>query len=255
MNIKNYKNLIDENYEDALFAKLMDMHAQIEGSRLLEENKRLKNDLAFHTPYGLDERCMRTIDSAFKAKNRGKRHKKEAIVLRRVAVVMMICATLFTGLMCTASAFRESVFRLFSTQFNDNTDMQIYDVISIPSNEKNSEPIDEIPENLYLPTCLPEGYILTSLSCDDNQLKAIYSDNSGKQILYKELSDDFSYGIDTEDADEIETVLINGCEGVFVSKGEKLSVTWGNTNRRVLIRISSEAISKEALLKMARSVA
>jgi len=254
MNISNYRQLIYENYEDALFAKLMDEHAEIEGARLLEENEQLKNDPDFHLPTGLDERCMTTINNIFKTKRRKEREKKATAVFKRVAVAMLICAALFTGLMCTASAFRDAVFRLFKTEFNDNTDMQIRDVIGPLDNEENSGPMVKIPESSNLPTWLPEGYILSSLSFENNHLKAIYIDKSENQISYKEFPNSFAIGIDTENADKTETVSINGNKGVFVSKGGNQSLSWGDTNRNVIIKISSKTIRKEDMLKMAKSI-
>jgi len=255
MNRINYRKLIDENYEDALFAKLMDGHAEIEGARLLEENERLKNDPDFYLPDGLDERCMNTINNIFKAKRRKKRKKRVTAVFKRVAVAILICAALFTGLMCTASAFRDAVLRLFTTESIDKTELQILDVMEQnPTNENDCGPMVEIPESSNLPTWLPEGYILSSLSFEDNRLKAIYIDKSDNQISYKEFPNSSATSIDTEDADETEMVSINDNKGVFVSKGSNKSLSWGDTNRNVIIKISSETISKKEMLQMARSI-
>ena len=255
MNKYNYRQSIDDNYEDALFTKLMDWHAQIEGNRLLDENESLKNDPNFYMPDGLDRRSMNTISSAFKAKKQEERHKKATTILKRIAMIVLICATLFTGLMCTASAFREAVFRLFTNDYEEKTDMKIFDSLGGTLDKvENNISIDEIPEDISLPTWLPEGYVLTSLSCEDGHTNAKYTSELGNQILYKELPDSFTYGIDTEDTDEIKSISINGYEGVFVSKGEKSSITWGDTASNKFIRISSETISEEEIIRIAESV-
>ena len=46
-----------DNYEDALFALLMDEFAEREGERLLEENERLKLDPDNVISDELDKRC------------------------------------------------------------------------------------------------------------------------------------------------------------------------------------------------------
>lgn len=56
---------LQEEYEAALFALMMDYMAQAEGKRLREENERLKNDPAAQIPESLDQRCLQTIQRAF----------------------------------------------------------------------------------------------------------------------------------------------------------------------------------------------
>ena len=48
-----------ENYEDALFALLMDDFAEREGEKLKAENERLKQDPAAQPPEELDQKCRR----------------------------------------------------------------------------------------------------------------------------------------------------------------------------------------------------
>lgn len=254
MRERNFKQTIEENYEDALFAKLMYEHAQIEGTLLLEENERLKNDSEFHMPDGLDERCMDTIQSFFKAKKRKERRHKAATILKRTAIVLLICAALFTGLWCTASAFREAVYKVFLTMTEEKTEIQIRDDSQEKPSEYGENSVEiEVPKDMIVPTYVPEGYTLTYFSRDEMQRNATYENNTGDEILYTELSEGFSCGIDTEDA-EVETVSINGYEGILVSKKGLVSINWADTDRAVLIRIASKAISKEEILKMAKSV-
>ena len=62
------KRLLD-NYEDALFALMMDELAEQEGQRLLEENERLKQDPAAAIPEDVDKRCLKTIKRTFARKH------------------------------------------------------------------------------------------------------------------------------------------------------------------------------------------
>ncbi|MCI9402468.1 MAG: hypothetical protein HFF04_02195 [Oscillospiraceae bacterium] len=57
-----------EEYEDALFALMMDYAAQAEGERLLAENEALKHNPAAQVPEHLDQRCLQTIQMAFQKK-------------------------------------------------------------------------------------------------------------------------------------------------------------------------------------------
>ncbi len=52
---------LQEQYEDALFALLMDDLAVEEGKKAYEENKRLKADSSFEVPSESRKRCVETI--------------------------------------------------------------------------------------------------------------------------------------------------------------------------------------------------
>lgn len=56
---------LQERYEDALVALMMDELAQVEGRKALEENERLKNDSEFSVPSAAEQRCLRLISSYF----------------------------------------------------------------------------------------------------------------------------------------------------------------------------------------------
>ena len=58
MSGENRQQLL-ENYEDALFALLMDDFAEREGEKLKAENERLKQDPAAQPPEELDQKCRR----------------------------------------------------------------------------------------------------------------------------------------------------------------------------------------------------
>ena len=54
---------LQENYEDALFALLMDDVARTEGKRLIRENEALQADPNAAVPENIDRRCMQLIQS------------------------------------------------------------------------------------------------------------------------------------------------------------------------------------------------
>ena len=68
----NRRQKLQDAYEDALFALLMEDVIEEEGKRLAEENEQLKNDPSAAVPEELHERCVETIHRAF-----GKGYKKE----------------------------------------------------------------------------------------------------------------------------------------------------------------------------------
>lgn len=64
MSGENRQQLL-ENYEDALFALLMDDFAEREGEKLKAENERLKQDPAAQPSEELDQKCRRIIRAEY----------------------------------------------------------------------------------------------------------------------------------------------------------------------------------------------
>ena len=61
----NRRERLQDRYEDALFALLMDDIATMESKKAEEENERLQNDPSAAVPEDLDRRCMQLIHRHF----------------------------------------------------------------------------------------------------------------------------------------------------------------------------------------------
>ena len=242
----NRKTLQDK-YEDSLFAVLMDEFAKAEGKRLLEENEELKNDRNFQLPAGFEARSEKTISNAFAAKNRKETGKKAKRILSKIAIIVLFCGVMFITLFSTVSAFRETVCSILLKDEIVNTD------ISIAQVDNNAV---EVPEGSYLPAWLPEGYFLISYERNTNKTKAVavFSNKEGNEIKYYELTNEYNFGVDTEDADTTEKMKINSFDGMAVIKGSTISITWSDTDRHLLIRVKTENVDKETVIKIAESV-
>lgn len=83
---------LQEEYEDALFALMMDYVAEVEGKRLLAENEALKNNPAVQIPESLDQRCLQTIQRAFL-------RKKIFAAIRIAAGAILSCGLLMGAIL------------------------------------------------------------------------------------------------------------------------------------------------------------
>ena len=150
-----------DNYEDALFALLMDEFAEREGERLLEENERLKLDPDIVISDELDRRCIKTIA-------KGKRRKVKYAAYRmisRVAVAVLAVVVLFGT---AYAAFPEVRIRTLNliielsdqaaslTMGGANNSMQNDDGASAELNEDGTLRGYRLPE-------IPEGTIQTQV--------------------------------------------------------------------------------------------
>lgn len=247
-NIKSDYELLNEQYEDSLFALVMDKFAVIEGQRLIDENESLKDEMAFALPDGIEARCEKIISDVFTAKKRRKARKGALKILSRAAVIVLVCGIVFATLFSTVSAFREAVYDLVTE--NNGVDTKI---IAQKSNLQINKNI-VVPDDAFLPRWLPDGYTLTSYSTDPEITTAQFSNNKNQLIEYFEYINVEAFGVDTENADSTEKINIGGFDGMVVVKKDTVSITWSDSSRDKFVRVKSKYIDKETAIKIAESV-
>lgn len=111
---------LKENYEDALFALLMDEVAQREGERALELNRQLQSDPNAAVPEDIQRHCEETIRIAFTKKQRRKNFGK---VLKMLAVAAVVGALMFTAAFAASEKFRASTLNALMTVLDKGTDI------------------------------------------------------------------------------------------------------------------------------------
>lgn len=110
-----------QQYEDALFALLMEEVAQAEGEEALRLNEQLQHDPNAAIPEDTQRRCERTIRSAFAKQTARRVRRRTWKVLRRVAVVAMLGVILLTTTFAAFPQFRVTTL---------NAMLDVYDTYS-----------------------------------------------------------------------------------------------------------------------------
>ena len=98
--MKSHEKLLEE-YEDALFALLMEPVAEQEGAAALEMNEHLKNDPSAAVPEEMTRAGLRTIRREF-SKRRGKRVLEIAGRAFGHVAVFLLFSTLCFATVCAA---------------------------------------------------------------------------------------------------------------------------------------------------------
>lgn len=244
------KDSLREQYEDSLFKLLMDELSVKEGQRLAEENERLRQENDVILPDGLESRCEKTISDIFAAKKRKKSLQSAKKALGRVAVIVLVSGIVFGTLFSTVSAFRITVSKLFIQNNQTNTNITI--------NDSGEQSIDDgnitIPLGGYFPTWLPSGYTLSSYNSTKEITKAAFSNSADNVILYLEFGNNEVLGVNSQGADNAESIKINGFDGLLVAKDDVISLTWADVDRGLLLRIRTTGIDKETVIRIAKSV-
>ena len=104
---------LEEQYEDAYFALLMDAVAEKEGARLEELNDQLNRDPTAAVPEEIDRRCRKVINRHFAEQRRSGYWRMTKRVLNRAAIVAAVMMLLFTSAFALSEDFRISALNLF----------------------------------------------------------------------------------------------------------------------------------------------
>ena len=241
---------LQEQYEDALFALLMDDLAAIEGQAALEENERLKNDPEYAVPTDVRQRCLKTISRCCTKKTLRRTGKVLCRGFSRVAVIGMICMLLFTTAFASSPTFRANTLNLVMENIEDSTAISFSN-----SNSENSS----FPETCSVEVnWVPEGYTLVDQSDDKFLNSTFYRSEANDEFLINVFKGrNGRLNIDTEDA-QVEPVTIQGCDGLLVLKDGDAQLAWGNENGPYQVGIIAKNTETEEdvqnLLKIAENL-
>lgn len=201
---------LQEQYEDALFALLMDDLAWQEGERLLEENERLKNDPAAKVPEEVMVRCRKVINREFARRRASKVGRTSWNVFRRIAVAACVAVLLFTFAFAASETVRINTLNLVISVFDRYTDYSF-----VPTSEVSAD----TAISGYEVGWVPEGFVLTEQ--DHNQYRTWnYYERGSNEVLRVTLETFYESAVtsvDTEDA-VVEEITINGQSIILVTK-------------------------------------
>lgn len=233
---------LQEQYEDALFALLMEEFAAEEGKSALEENERLKRDLAFDVPPDVRQRCLKTIAKTCTKQSLRRTGKSFCKVFTKVAVVATLCMLLFTTAIAVSPTLRANTFNLIISTFEDRTELWL-------ENSTNDSGPDHVTAGW-----LPDGYQLIEAENNAFQIRNVYKDQSGNSVFVNVLRNSSNVvGIDTEQAD-VETVNINGQLTMIIQKDNISQIVWANEILGYQVVVRSEDLPSDTLMKIAEKL-
>ena len=230
-----------EEYEDALFAIMMDGLASSLGQEALEENERLNSDPAAAVPERIDKRCMRTIRGHYRraaAKRIGRTTLKAA---GRLAMVCGIAGILFLGAFAASERVRTNTMNLIVETFGESTDFYF-----VPP------PGDNVPQ--VKAGWVPDGFALNEEGSDEMNSWFLYT-GMGTQYIQGRyfLGDGQVLGIDTEDAG-VAYIQLRDTEATLVSKDGRFQMAWGTADKAGFVYILAEGVTEEELIQVAENI-
>lgn len=141
------REYLTEQYEDALFALLMEPVAISEGIKAEEENERLRNDAAAAVPASLRNKCIKTIKKHYAKRGMRKNGRTASKLIARVAIVAMILVLLMTTAFALSPTLRAKAMNWLVESFADHTEISVI-------------PREESTRGLEEQSLMPDGFEL-----------------------------------------------------------------------------------------------
>ena len=241
-------NKINEEYTDNLF-KLAVNDAFEKDGKLLEK-ERINETTENQSSHEQFETFTQLLDSHLQKAKPKRKIRLLPKILNKVAVAMLALIILFSTAMLTVDAFRVQVLNLLIRIKPEYTSFQLED-----SNGDEQDDGNAIVNwtNTYVPTYVPEGYIVSSVS-DTNATKKITFTNTLDEslfLIYTEYTSANSIAVDTEIASSIEKVNINNQDGTLSVKDSIVSVVWVMDDHLFTVQGN---LSNEEAIKIAEDV-
>lgn len=230
-----------EQYEDALFALLMDEVAEMEGEKALEENRRLQEDPAAAVPEEVDRRCMGTIRGYFRKMKLRAARRFAVKNLGRAVMVLGMLSTLFMGVFAMSEKVRIRTMNLVVETFGESTDFVF----------KEEQIANEAPRISL--GWVPDGFVLVDEGADDTGSWCEY-DFEEKFIHAMYIVGDGSImSIDTEEVKPT-SIKIGGINATLVCKDGNLQILWSIPDEPTFIYLTADGISEENFIHVANEV-
>ena len=246
---------LQDQYEDAYFALLMHEVAEQEGVRLEKLNEELQNDPAAAVPEEIDRKCLKTIDRYFAQKRHAGYWRTSQKILGRVGIVAAIIMLLFTTAFALSEEFRSTALNLLITIEEKYTDLHMQEAEDPPTGSA-SVTVDTSTGSDYFDD-LEIGWIPDGYTCVMNYPNEMYGfeNEFGDTFVIDRTNGTTNMSIDTEDAEIVESIVINGLETLRVTKQGCINTVMMDTEHGIFIRVwTSAGISQETNLKVAENI-
>lgn len=228
-----------DNYEDAMFALLMDGYAKEEGKHLLDLANQLNSDNEYVLPADMEKNGVKTIQKAFRRKNILTFAKVSGKAFSKVAILVLILNIAFGISFFSVEAFRAEVLDIMIDYQSTHTTVKFIDGSSSDYDEHTAQKFMQV---------LPGSYKLTSYEYEDGSEYAIITDSAGIQIIWSVESTNATINLDTEDAEFTENISFGNIEGILVEKNDNWNVVLGDTVANKVYYISTNA-DKDLLMR------
>ncbi|MCI9577382.1 MAG: DUF4367 domain-containing protein [Oscillibacter sp.] len=209
-----------EQYEDALFALLMEDVMLREGERLEALNRQLLADPDSAVPEGLDRRCRKIIECHASGRRRRSALRRTGKALRMAAVIAAIIGTLFTTAFAASEEFREAALELARTVTGRYTQLDIRRAEESGGGRTLGEYFKRVDVDW-----LPEGFTYCGGEYD---AWAAFENGQGGSIRVEVYPEDAYVNLYLKNPDRSEGLSIDGNSGMLWEKDGEVILSLNN---------------------------
>ena len=213
----NTRKKLVENYEDALFALLMDDYMQKEGNQIIPD----END-SIDIPDGMENRGLKSIRSGFRRLRLKRFLRSSGKIAVRIAIVVLAINFAFSTAFLSVEAFRVKVLNMMLEYQETHTAVQFQPSVGTGQ----TYTIDDIQH------VVPNGYVFDPDQYEQYRdgERAFFCNPDGLIIEWSSLPIATGLSLDTENADIVEEIKVGEYDGLLVEKNGCSQITWGDYN-------------------------
>ena len=267
-----------EQYEDALFALLMDEMAQEDGEELLRLNEQLKQDPGAAVPEAVQRRCKRVIGTAFSRRQFRATGRRTARWLGRLLLAAILGVLLFTAAFALSEDVRVATLNAVLEVMDDRTRITFEENPSgagqaDASNQADTAADLEYHYNIAL-EWIPEGFELDCGNYEENGTSDYVIYRSSQDGMIEVCVTPYSTGLvsslNTEDCAKQE-VTVNGHPATLYTTNEDMLerryhqngltniwsdmiIYWIDQEAGVMVDISATNLTEEEMIRLAEGV-
>ncbi|MBQ8227686.1 MAG: DUF4367 domain-containing protein [Clostridia bacterium] len=188
------------DYNEKVIKNVLDMKRAEEDAEFLKEIQEAKNNPAFKKKKNETKLFIKEV-------SKSKNHRP---MLRAASIVLVVVASLAI-VTVSVEGFGEKITSFFSNFVSS-------DYAAVDVDEEDN--LFSEYKGMYVPTFIPEGYKVESVVNGEDIFELILKNNKKCMVIIREQSLDLKSNIDTEDADAVKEIEINGMNGLYVKKGQ-----------------------------------
>ena len=239
------KEQLWENYEDAVFAILMDAVAEQEGEKGLQLMEELEHDSSAQVPEEVQRRAEQTIRKAFAAQGRRSAKHISFRLFQRIAVAVLV---IVLTTVCAFAAFpevRANLYNLIIREYEDHTE---FDYTQQFSDEYSSA------DFTIEPGWLPDGFTLSDEGDTYTSVYRTYQNGPDTMIrIVKNVLSGGSLAVDTENA-KVTSITIQNHEATLIEKEEWSMIVISRPDIDEVTYLDGTAVSSDILIKVAENL-
>lgn len=239
---------LKEKSDDLLFSKVMALYCEEESEKILQEMREAKTPTPEETEQRLKE-INQLMDAYERKAVWGKFFSVSKKILNTAAVFFFVVFFSLSSVVVASADVREQVKEALYYLIYDEDDR--YTTVTFAPSDGFIDPELYDWEGAYAPTYMPEGYVFENKNDVGSQKQIKYVNEFGDTIFFFQLSNTASAQIDTENADSVEEITINGNAGFLSVKDKFTSIIWSNGEVAFILEGTCD---KADLLQVAKSI-